>query len=483
MKNKKTPRSTPSLLESRSSGGETAQKGFIFQDGVLLSQLPKWLAHEGFTTLIRESMGDTEVKFFIPGQDSVIDFWETKDHPLTPSEFWDEIARFKEIHAGSPHTYRSFTLASVGLSANIKSIETALRRVRNPYEFYGPQSPVIDDSYQDFEDRVVSTGHLREDARFLFDRVLILSDFGAAHHNADGLFRKGVDYWLPEFRDLRSRDIGMVFTKLQSLVKSRLNSLISRKEIEAAILEVLGQNCPPQRPISIRTSTAAEPCRQTDLCLDWGDFFGGENRQYPSSVEWNTKLLGQLRETHTWILRNRSVRRIHLSGNRRLSSSLAIGSVFSAVSGFAIDLEYRDETWSTDAHPDSNTPAYEFATTEIAGNGSNLVVVVGLAREILADVKAALTTLNLGRASILHLHGTRPVISSQQVNAAVGYLKQAISKQMTKTGASQLHLFFSGPSHLALFLGHRLNATAPVQCYEWTGGSTYVPTCKIYVNG
>ena len=483
MNKKKTPKSTPSLLEPHSSGGETAQKGFVFQDGVLLSQLPKWLAHEGFTALTRESIGDTEVKFFIPGQDFVIDFWETKDHHLTPSEFWDEIARFKEVHTGSPNTYRSFTLASVGLSADIKRIETALRRVRDPYEFYGPQSPVIENSYQDFEARVVSTGHSREDARFLFDRVLILSDFGTARHNADGLFRQGVDYWLPEFRDLRSRDIGMVFTKLQSLVSSRMNSLISRKEIKAAISEVLGQICPPQQPISICTRTDAEPYKQTDLCLDWADFFGGENRQYPSSGEWNTRLLGQLRETHTWILRNRSGRRIRLSGSRRLSAALAIGSVFSAVSGFVIDLDYRGETWSTDAHPDGTTPPYEFAATEISGDDSNLVVVVGLGRDILDDVKAALPTLRLERASLLHLHGSRPIVYSQQANAAVGYLKQAISQQVTKTGTSQIHLFFSGPSHFALFLGHQLNATAPVQCYEWTGGSTYVPTCMIYVNG
>ena len=485
MNKKKMPKPTASLLEPQSAGGETAQKGFVFQDGVLLSQLPKWLAHEGFTALTRESIGDTEVKFFVPGQGFVIDFWEAKDHRLTPSEFWGEIARFQEIHAGSPDTYRSFTLASVGLSTNIKPVETALRRVRDPYEFYGPHSPVIENSYQEFEMRVVNTGHSKEDARFLFDRVLILADFGTARDNAEGLFRQGVVDWLLAFRDLRSRDTGMVFKEIQSLITSRMNKLISRKEIEAATLEVLGQTCPPQQPISICTMTYTEPGKEIDLRLDWADFFGGENRQYPPPDDWNTRLVGQLRETHAWILHNRSGRRIRLSGSRRLSAALAIGSVFSAVSGFAIDLEYRGETWSTDAFPKNSTPdpEYRFNVEETAWKGSDLVVAIGIVRDIVVDVKAALGSIGLQESYLLCLYGKEPIVSPQQANLAVGLLKQAIADRLSQMAAARIHLFFSGPSPTALFLGHRLNAVAPIQCYEWIGKNAYVPTCLLYSNG
>jgi CBASS immunity sensor of nucleotide second messenger signals len=41
-------------------------------------------------------------------------------------------------------------------------------------------------------------------------------------------------------------------------------------------------------------------------------------------------------------------------------------------------------------------------------------------------------------------------------------------------------LFFAGPAFLALFLGHRLNATARVQCYERVESGDYVPACLLF---
>jgi hypothetical protein len=473
---------TPSLIERESSGGETAQKGFVFQEGVLLSQLPKWLAYEGFTALTCESIGDIEVKFFTPASGVLLDLWETKDHQLTPTEFWGEIARFFDIYTGSPGTYRSFTLASVGLSTEIRPIGMALRRVRNPYDFYGPGSPVITKSYRDFENRVLKAGHTKEKARFVFDRVVILPDFPLARHDMEALFRQAAYSWLPEFRDLTGRQVGTIFSRLESLVSSGMNHPIFRKEIEAAIAESLGQ-VEASPPISICTTTESEHGRQTDLCLDWADFFRRKDYQYPPPTEWNTRLLGQLRETHRWILEHRSARRIRLSGSRRLSAALAIGSVFSAVSGFAIDLEYRGDIWSTDAHPKSSTPEYEFTTGEIAGNGRDLVVAIGIGRDILRGAKAAIDSLGLEGSALLYIFGKEPIVSPEQANGAVAYLKQAISERLAQTAAGHIHLFFSGPSHTALFFGHRLNATVPVQCYEWIGKNTYVPTCRLYANG
>jgi len=482
MRLKKTSKPTPSLLEPQSSGGETAQKGFVFQDGVLLSQIPKWLAHEGFTGLTRESIGDSEVKFFVPGQGFVIDLWEAKDHNLTPSEFWNEIIRFQAIYKGSPGTYRTFTLASVGLSANIQPIETALRRIRDPYEFYGPHSPIIKNSYQEFEERVVNTGHSKEAARFLFDHVLILSDFGIARDNAEGLFRQGVNDWLPAFQDLRSRDIGMIYTEIESLMISRRNRPISRKEVEATILNVLGQTYPLQQQISICTTTNTISGNDTDLPLDWADFFGRDNRQYSTPGEWNTRLLGQLRDTQGWILQYRSERRIRLSGSRRLTADLAIGSVFSAVSGFAIDLEYRGKTWSTDTFPNSSTPEYIFSVEEEGWKDPDLVVVIGILREIVDDVKAALSSIGIQESRLLYLYGREPIVSPQQANLAVSSIKKAIDARMAQKPSERIHLFVSGPSPVALFLGHRLNAVAPIQCYEWIGKKAYVPTCLLYSN-
>ncbi len=476
---KKNSKPTPSLLEPQSTGGEIAQKGFTFQDGVLLSQLPKWLAQEGFTAIASELIGDIEIKFFIPGQGMIIDLWEAKDHRVTPAEFWDEINRFKEIHAGCPSTYRSFTLASVGISPEIESIEHALRRVREPYDFYGSQSSVINNTYKEFEQRVANTGHSVQDARFLFDHVRILPNFSLARNDAEALFRQGLDENLPRFEDLTSREIGLLFSEFESRIK-KLNEPVFRIDLEASINDVLKKKCPPEQSISLHTSTNTEICNSTDLCFQWNSFFGGEKREYPTPEHWNAHIIGELVDTISWIKENRKSRRISLSGSRRLSTSLAIGSIFSAVSGFAIDLIYRNEIWSTDSFPNEKTPPYKFTIIKDNGISSDLVIVIGIARDIKENVKPALPSLNLGEASILSLNSSSPILSPEHTNVVVNQLKLAITTELSKTSIDKIHLFFAGPSHLALFLGHRLNATAPVQCYEWSGACNYTPTCLLF---
>src|SRR5690606_18878694 len=94
--------SVPSLFERESRGGDNAERGFSFQEQVILAHIPMWLAYEGFSKIIREAMGDTEAQFFLPGYGTQTELIEAKNHSLTPSEFWDEIERFQGIDKGSP---------------------------------------------------------------------------------------------------------------------------------------------------------------------------------------------------------------------------------------------------------------------------------------------------------------------------------------------------------------------------------------------
>ena len=70
-------------------------------------------------------------------------------------------------------------------------------------------------------------------------------------------------------------------------------------------------------------------------------------------------------------------------------------------------------------------------------------------------------------------------LSTGEFEATADLIKSAIAAALLSTKMQNIHLYYAGPSHLALFLGHRLNATAPVQCYEWTGPGHYVPTCAL----
>lgn len=123
-------RLTPSLLEPQSRGGEIAGDGFSFQDHIILARIPTWLAQEGFTAMVQESIGDFETKFFFPGHGFIKELLEVKDHQLQPSEFWSEIKRFQEKDAGSPDTYRRFTLIAAGASKELQPLVNGLNRIR-----------------------------------------------------------------------------------------------------------------------------------------------------------------------------------------------------------------------------------------------------------------------------------------------------------------------------------------------------------------
>jgi len=425
-----------------------------------------------------ESIGDIEAKFFIPGLGFVAELVEAKDHVLTPSEFWDEVRRFQGIDAGSPRTYRSFSLVSAGISPGLQPLINGLERVRGPYAFYENGSLIRDHSYTDFCAVVWRAGHSDEDARFLFERVAVEYDNQLARSHGEALFRQSLVENLPEYADLPNRAVGNIYTGLSAFIRQHRNQLIERREIEKQLRVFAGIGVPPLRPVMVFTSSDGQGAR-SNLLFDWSSFFGSDKRSYPPPEIWNSQLVHQLRVTREWISQNRATRRIRLEGNRRLSASLALGSVFSAVAGFVVEMNFRGSYWATDQHPRLCEDDYPVVSEFSQGLGADLVVAVGIMKSIKAGVNGAIEHYGLQGASMLHLVAEKPITSARQGNAVAQKLKSEIASVSSLARSQRIHLFLAAPSFLALFLGHRLNGLAPVQCYEWTALEGYVPTCSL----
>lgn len=463
----------PSLLENESRGGDTAESGFVFQTGVIMASLPRWLAYEGFSEIIREAIGDTEVAFFRPSG-LTRELLEAKNHRLTPVPFWKEIERFRQIDSGSPGTYSWFTLASQGISDDLKPLVNGLRRVRDPYGFY-EGSTVREHSYKEYVSIVENFGKAADDADFLFDRVLIDHEWAAAQSHSEALFNAALCKWHPHCADLSAREVAEVFKSMAALVAKRKAQTISRKELLACIPGAK-DNRVLFNTLNVPAASVAEI--DTSIKFDWHKFF--DQMGYPAPELWHAEVVGQLRATRDWILKARDTRRIYLKGARRLSTSVALGFTFSSVAGFDIDLEYKAaEVWSTDAHTTTETPAYPWQVSFAAGEGEGLVVTIGVIREVANTVQSAANGLGLIGLPKLDLYGNEALVSAEQVNRAVRDVKNYVTKTLRDSGASRIHLFFAGPAHLALFLGHRLNATAPITCYEFVPPGGYVETCSL----
>jgi hypothetical protein len=146
-------------------------------------------------------------------------------------------------------------------------------------------------------------------------------------------------------------------------------------------------------------------------------------------------------------------------------------------------MEYRDgELWATNAHPTSETPDYHWIYKPVEASEEQLVVSVGVLRNPAPEVESFLRRHELAGMPTLHVMGEAPIFSPEQANIAVRRLKDVISQTLINARSTRLHLFFAGPSILALLFGHRMNATAPIQCYERVSPGHYVPSCLLPVD-
>lgn len=451
----------------------------------MLSYVPAWLSYEGFEEMTWEAMGDFEAKFFVPGRPHARELVEVKNHRVAPTEFWEEVRRFRDLDRGSPDTYRRFVLIGKVLGEDVKRLRDGLERVRGPHSFYRG-TPIEGASFAGYAKMVAGMGYSEKDARFVFERVKIRDDLTTDQAHWRAVFTAEMTSRFPEYDDLPSSTLRGIYEGLGDLTKLRRNQTLTRAEIERRVQErVPAPVRPPVRPVVLRTAIEDEGGEAEDLGVrpvrfDWKDFFGGDDRSYPLPEEWDGRMLGEIRQAKAFILGHRATRRVRLTGNRRLSASLAIGAVFSAVAGFAVEMENRrGELWSTDAHPTVDTPEFPIRVGGHVFPGERLVVSVGVTRDIADEVDQSLGALGLAGAPTLHLYSESPVLSAEHANRAARAVKDAIVDALSRSGGDHVDLFFAGPSPLTLFIGHRLNATASVRCHEWVSRNKYVSTCEL----
>ncbi len=480
MASDKTQKNTPSLLEPQSRGGEDASKGFDFQLNFLISQIPIWLQYDGFMGLTHESIGDIEVKFYSPGYPESIEMIEVKNNRLTPHVFWEEVERFYTVDKGSHKTYRWFRIVAPEISDELNSLQNGLRRIRSPYTFYSKSDGVIQHSMDDFTQIVEKAGKPLDYADFIFQRVLIDIGYGMAQDHGEALFRQNFGAYIPEYQHVSYANVSNIYRAAKTIVAPS-NTLISRKTIEETIRTQVPQDqVRPYVPVRLHTLHDFEDIERKELVGDWIKFFGGTQRSYPPTSEWDEELIVQMREIKNFILSHRKTKNLLLSGSRRLSVAIAIGSVFSATSGFTLSMKYRDGTlWRTDDHAGENDHISLDAELSGEQQADDLIVAIGIPNSIEKAVQTYTYQQGARNLPFLNIVFPRPIETSSQANAIVAQVKSAILHALSQTQASHIHLFCAVPSFLALLLGHRLNATAVIHCYEHTGSSNYVATCTL----
>jgi len=450
----------------------------------MLVRIPGWLARDGFTACLREGLEDIETKFFIPKHGFVKERIQVKRERITNRAFGTLLRGFMSIYSESPSSYQWFTLVLRELADELRPLESGLRRIRDPYSFYSDDEAVQESSYQDYLARAQALGYSEEEAQFLFEHVLIDTDIPDADH-AEGLFTTALNTEFPEYTDFSAKLHREIFNRTKLLVQSRKNQEISRRDIEQTIRSVIPvAQQPPQRSIHLHTIGVVEKLPPPAIHFEWEAFFGGQSREYPPMAQWNESLLPQLQATKDWLLNYRRTEgtpiSLSLTGSRRLSAALAIGFTFPAVAGFTIEMNHRGQIWATNSFEAYDNDQYPITTRYVDMPSDGLVVSISIPnQDITLNVEQFIAAHSTEALARLHIKGERTIQSSRQANTAVNNIKQAILQALARGHYQNIHLFFAGPSFLALFLGHRLNATANIQCYEHISSSLYVPTCTL----
>lgn len=470
-----------SLLGSEATGGEIAERGLRFQDRMALARIPVWLAQSGFCQVIREALGDTEAKFFVPGRGSCREFNEYKNHRLTPSEFWPEIDRFLELETAHPNAYHAYRLVCTDLNDELRVICRALDRIRRALPFYDGVTSIEDGSLAEIAEKVVASARRDLDyVEFMFNKVYV--DFEAPRQAelAYARWQIALEREMPECIGLNGSQVKAAWLSLGEILGSRTAEPIARADLIEGLQKALPEFAFPTLERT-RLFTASEPESQwmkprSALTLPWMRFSGGQTRAYPGANEWQAGL-EELVETRDWILASGAPRTIRLQGTRRLSGSVALGATFAATGGFVVEVETRGDVLVTDQHAGATTSEYDWRVRSGGGSPADEIgIVISVKRDIEADVRGFLS----GVCEIeLSLYSSEAMGGADQINRAVELAKKQISLAVSRTQASVVHLFLAVPGPFALFLGHRLNATCTIQCYEYTGSGRYCPTFRI----
>lgn len=462
---------TVSLLESESAGGAVARVGFEYQDAFVLQHIPLWLSQGAFSHVVSEAVGDVEVCYHRPGGSAIHVFHEAKNHVLTATAFWGEIARFKAVHDASPVEFPRFVLVCSDFNSVTSPLVARVERLRGVGSSFDVGSPILAEGRREVIARVVNHGQLAKTAEFVLDHVDFIR---YAPEHADAAFAGEVGRYLPSI-DMTSTRVSILRDKCRRLVGKSSAGPVYRKDIEAALAEVLGDDAAAWVATASRIRLEPQLIPFEELSLVVGGF-NSPDRGQRNTREWDA-LADAAAGIGDFLKASRERRCVALDAKQRMSLACLLGYAFSATRGFALQIEHNGQVYRTDSHARAPGPFFDEQVLSGQAGATAGVVCVGFPTSIGDDFKLG-TEISLKDLPLLILSSTKVLASMDTLNVAVAEAKSALVRFRSDHELEQLHLFIKAPSMFAMALGHRLNGVGTIQLYDWDAGR-YVATARL----
>lgn len=460
------------LFDRQATGGVTARNGFDYQDAFLLENIPRFLAQGAFSQAVSELLGDVEIRYFRPGGGTYCVLYEAKRHQLTKAELWEEVAHFQELHKKSPDEYVQFVLLCGDFVDEYQALFNKLDRYRGPAVALNDDSSIRATAETDILDAIVRLGQSADMARFVLDRVSFVQ---YSDNNVDAGFSTKLEVHLPRL-DMTRQETAAFRTKCKQIVHTSVKGAVTRKDIEAALVECAPSVAAQWRATPSDLQLAPEGFELGCLTVDVASF-NGPGRGMLGSTAWD-QLLQRLVEVGDFLHASRGRRGVQLSAKHRMSLACLLGYCFSATRNFTLALEHNGNLYDTSLH--DRAPGQFFSIQEEAPSKLGLegVASISFPNGSNADVAVNASSLGLEKSPQLSLASSSVVTDIASLNTAVNEAKVALAEFRSRHQLHVVHLFIKAPAVFAMALGHRLNGVGSIQLYDWDQ-TKYIPTVKL----
>jgi len=479
----------PSLLTPENRGGVTGGEGYNFQDAFIASRLPEWLANPTFSCLLKEGLGDVEVKF-VETKKEYIDFYQVKDHIVTPAECRDVITGFFEKYCQLPNVYSQFILACRGLGKNAESLRQAIEELRGAYSMYKPGHSILRTTEKDVEARAKRLG-LNVPIDFLREKVFFDTELGDMKTDTRlcDQFIGSVSRNIPKWATANSLSLTAAYQSISYTINRAVRQMLSREELEQTIQQAIGQS--PQRinreGVRIRLYHWEDPAfdlsESWDILLDWSGYFDRPTRKVPDTSIWQETVIPDLEQAQRRIRASTNSKLICFRPSACLSVGIALGWSFSEVKGYTFQIQQGPEIWRTDFPMATERHLIVAKEITLDKSSKDLCVEISQQADVSSKVDDYIRTNGKTFQAKISLVSDLGIGARIDCPTALAYAietKKLIRQTVDKYRCKTVHLFYAGPLGLAIFMGRLFNAMhADIQCYEEQREVGYVPSCLL----
>lgn len=202
----------------------------------------------------------------------------------------------------------------------------------------------------------------------------------------------------------------------------------------------------------------------------------------PASEAWSRLLVG-LRDIKRQLRAVVAAPYLRVRGSKHLTAAFLIGRIFPPATVREIQTQQGTDLWSTTCPPGAEQP---FSVNLVNGSASSeamFVEITATDKSVRDGVKAFVQQSKVTPFVSLRFEPAggprRGAVTNNATACAMALqVRDEIAKTVAAYTVKEIHLFAALPQGLATLIGHHLNATVPIQLYEYDGVS-YQPSMKL----